>query len=365
MLVIYSDPHLGLVRSTNTTPASRKSLQQDLFAAVRGIHDKYQGAFKVCAGDFFDTYSNEEAIVSQAAPLFYDLDLCLSGNHDVVNREGKVGSLELLSELGHGSGAFIVVQAEYGSIYVNRCTTADAELFAVPHVATADLFEQALELAESKAAAAKQETSYSAIKKPSILLLHCNYDNELAAEKEATLNLSRLRASQLLETFDFVMIGHVHQPSSDFDGRLIMLGNVHPTGFGDLGDKYITLVDNGEVWHEPVYLAEEHEAQLDINDYLSERYAPLPERVRFLELTGHLAVEQANLLGRTLTELREQLPELRCLRSKVEFAAPEAIAKEQSVQTHRLPEIIEAELQSRPDQLAIWNETTGKETQNA
>lgn len=365
MLVIYSDPHLGLVRSTNTTPASRKALQQDLFTAVRAIHNRYEDAFKVCAGDFFDTYSNEEAVVSQAAPLFYDLDVCLSGNHDVVNREGKVGSLELLNELGHGSGAYIAVQADYDSYRVTRCSTQEAELILVPHVATADLFEQALEDAVAHAEAYRAEKSYQAVKRPCILLLHCNYDNELAAEKEATLNLSRIRASQLLEAFDYVMTGHVHQPSTDFNGRLIVLGNTHPTGFGDLGDKYITIVEQGQVRQELIYSAAQHEAVLDINEYLSGNYKPLPEHVRFLELTGHLQVESANLLGRTLTELRNELPQLRCLRSKVEFASPEAVKKEQSVQTHRLPEIIEAELQSRPDQLAIWNETTGKETQNA
>lgn len=355
MLIIYSDPHLGLLRSSNTTPASKKALQEDLFNAVERIHETYKGATKLCAGDFFDTYSNEESVITRAAPLFYDLDSCLSGNHDVVNREGKLGSLGLLAAL-HGVHSYeghICTQAEYGKASFSQARYADAEVFSVPHVANAELFEQSLRMAEAALASATHAQSV-----PTVLMLHCNYDNSLAAEKEATLNLTRERAGKLLETFNYIVMGHVHQPMADFDGRLQVIGNTHPTGFGDLGDKRILKLDNGLFESVPIYLAADHEAVVDV-DVLLEGQLFLPTETRFLQITGNLPVERAAELAKAISRLWKTVDGLRCLRSKVDFVKPDQVAEVNNSEGFlSLPEIIDQELQSRPDQLAIWKEVT-------
>jgi EAL domain-containing protein (putative c-di-GMP-specific phosphodiesterase class I) len=63
---------------------------------------------------------------------------------------------------------------------------------AVHHELTQTLFEEALEHAKHRAA------------KHSMLLLHCNYNSPFA-DNEATLNLTREKAEDLLKHFEYIL----------------------------------------------------------------------------------------------------------------------------------------------------------------
>lgn len=366
-IIVYTDPHLGLQRAAHTTPESKRRLQDALFAAVGEIHAlKYQNEgqnFLVCVGDFFDTYSNPEEVTARAARPLSQLDFCLSGNHDVVGRESKMGSLELLDRVLHRDpgqdSKLSVIAGAYGEPYCRSwlVLSHNCSMTFVPHVASSDLFEASLELAMKELDSLKALAGDKPIKH--YLFLHCNYDNDMAAEKEATLNLTASDAEVLLEHgFDYIVLGHVHQPSDHLGGRVIVLGNTHPTGFGDLGFKRIMMInEQGERYFESAYEAEIYEASLDLDDYLTGK-AALSSQVRFATLTGNIGPERAADLAKAVKQIWSECDGLMALRSVVSIENPMQVKTADAVSFRRLPEHIEKELADRPAQLAIWKEVT-------
>lgn len=362
MIIVYTDPHLGLQRAAHTTPESKKRLQDAQFKTVSDIHArKGPGDMLVCAGDFFDTYSNSEEVIARSAPLLSQVDICLSGNHDVVGRESKMGSLELLDSVlprdGNNS-RLDVVQARYGEPAYKGMVfpTGKVALHFVPHVATSELFDEALHMALER----KEAASGGLPDCKHYLFLHCNWDNPMAAEKEATLNLSKEDAEILLDHFDVIVLGHVHQPLDTMNGRVVVLGNTHPTGFGDLGTKRIMLIDPDTGLHsfETIYDAEVFDAAVDINDWLDGQAVVRPG-TRFLTIVGELPAERAGDLSKAVSELWKTLPNLMALRSVVELQSDAIAARGDAVVSfRRLPEFIEKELQGRPRLLSLWKEVT-------
>lgn len=370
-LIVYTDPHLGLQRAANTTPASKVRLQDQLFQSVADIHAmKGEDDELICNGDFFDTYSNDEEVIAKAYPLLRELKICLGGNHDVVNRASKMGSLELLSvmvdreyETGtHHTELPMVIQSAYGFAEAKSIVYPDdpVALHFVPHVATADLFDDSLRMAiekRQKAAAmwGKREERQHQVH---YLFVHANWDNPLAAEKDATLNLCADDADYLLTEggFDYIVLGHVHQPLDTKNGRVIVLGNTHPTGFGDTGTKRIMLIDKatGQPEFKEIYRAADHEATFDI----TQGDVTLRNDLRFVTLTGELPVARAPELAAVIKRCWETLPNLMALRSQVTFES-QALAKHtDTVAFTKLPDHIEKELQSEPELLALWKELT-------
>lgn len=368
-IIVYTDPHLGLQRAAHTTPESKRRLQDALFDAVSEIHAlKWVGEqqnYLVCVGDFFDTYSNPEEVTARAAGLLSEVDFCLSGNHDVVGRESKMGSLELLDKVLHRdtrkATQLNVIAGEYGKPHSNSwfVPSHNCSLTFVPHVATGDLFDESLELAMAGLEKLKSAAAAAECDAKHYLFLHCNYDNDLAAEKEATLNLSAEDAGILLEYgFDYIVLGHVHQPSDHLGGRVIVLGNTHPTGFGDLGHKRFMLIDSqGLPRFESLYNAELCEDGIDLDDYLTGRRA-LGEQVRFATLTGNIGPERAADLAKAVKQIWSEQAGLMALRSVVSIENPMQVKSADAVSFRRLPEHIEKELADRPAQLAIWKEVT-------
>lgn len=361
-LIVYTDPHLGLQRAAHTTPDSKRRLQDALFEAVKQVHAlKGPGDRLINVGDFFDTYSNPEEITARAAELLSQLDYCLSGNHDVVGRESKMGSLELLDQvLPRGSSCNLqVISSAYGEAHCRSWMDKahNCSMSFVPHVATAGLFDDSLELAMLELDKIRQLPGGDELKH--YLFLHCNYDNELAAEKEATLNLSSEDAKILLDSgFDYIVLGHVHQPSDHLAGRVIVLGNTHPTGFGDLGFKRIMLINNqGLPSFKPIYDAETCESVFDLDDYLAGKTVLGPQ-VRFATMTGDIGPERAADLAKAVKEIWDTCPGLMALRSVVSIKSTAVAKSADAVAFNRLPEHIERELADRPRLLAIWKEVT-------
>lgn len=377
MLIVYTDPHLGLQRAAHTTPDSKRRLQDAQFAMVKSIHSLKQ-SFQlegvqnelICVGDFFDTYSNPEEVIQRAAPLLSEVDKCLSGNHDVVGRESKSGSLELLDHIlpRNEECKLVVVDAEYGKASCKSWIyqTHPVTLTFVPHVATAGLFDESLELAMADLDKIRQTLDITnpyeeggGWKGKHYLFLHCNYDNSIAAEKEATLNLSAEDAQVLLDHgFDYIVLGHVHQPSEHKEGRVIVLGNTHPTGFGDLGDKRIMLIGtDGLPMFETIYRSERYEQAIDLDDYLNGQVG-IERKARFVTLTGDIGTERATDLAKAVKQIWAENEDLMALRSVVSIQSTALVKATDAVSFSRLPEHIEKELADRPALLAIWKEVT-------
>ena len=227
---LFTDPHLGTRRAAHTTRESAKRLTQALFDQAVKATD---GPSPLCLGDLFDRACNEEAILVQGFNVASYCMWTLAGNHDSTNRSDTVTSLDALKALH----CPIVSSPDLSTPYHQYLGDG---IFMVPHHASQELFETAMFHAAEHAA----ETRAG---KASVLMLHCNYDApDFMQVEDDTLNLSADVAERLLTAFDYIFLGHEHRPATYFDGRVVILGNTHPTSFADISDKYCYTLNIGD-----------------------------------------------------------------------------------------------------------------------
>lgn len=225
---LFTDPHLGTRRAAHTTRESAKKLTQALFEQALTITEN--GSNPICLGDLFDRAFNDEATLVQGYQVADRCLITLAGNHDETNREGTVTSLRALQEMGANLCASKNLSVPYHQYLGDG-------IFMVPHHASQELFETALFHAAEHAA-------HDRAGKASVLMLHCNYDApDFMDVQDDSLNLPASVADQLLNAFDYIILGHEHRPASHFDSRVLVMGNTHPTSFSDISDKYSYTLD--------------------------------------------------------------------------------------------------------------------------
>ena len=355
ILRFFTDPHIGKELKANTTPASRTLLSQQLtLHALQAATMPHPAGKRVeatiCGGDLFDTDTNPEHILLAGAKVAQKCTVVLGGNHDVVNIKGRESSLSALAELTEDE-RFIMPPGP-GKVKTDIRVFGDVMLFTVPHHARQQEFEQALEQARRQADDSEAERK--------LLLVHCNYNLTFEAG-ENDLNLTDAKARQLLQVFDYIVMGHDHRPRWECDDRLLILGNTHPTSFSDLGEKYVWFYDSeSNTWHREVNAADALmvvKASDLIDDWKlgrMEAYAA-PE---WVDIVGELPPEAAADLAKAIRQLWKENEYLYAVRaSKVLFraegesneAVPEAAQK-------TLIEIVEEQLAGSPDLLALFRE---------
>ena len=360
ILRFFTDPHVGKELKANTTPASRSLLAKQLHlhaiqAATMPHPEDRKVEATICGGDLFDTDSNPEFVLLAGAHVAEKCDLVIGGNHDVINVADRTSSLHALSVLT--TDQRFVLPPEPGKVSVHRRGYGPAglhaiELFTVPHHARQQEFEEALEQARQQAEACPAERK--------LLLVHCNYHLTFEAG-ENDLNLTDAKARHLLQVFDYIVMGHDHRPRRECDGRLIVLGNTHPTSFSDQGVKYTWFYDSQtNDWTQVVNASDESmqvKASELIADWKTEslhRY----EGVEWLDIVGSLPPEAAVDLAKAIRELWRKGGYLYAIRaSKVLFIA-EGENNDQPVGAAQktLIEIVEDQLASSPDLLALFRE---------
>lgn len=324
MIVFYTDPHLGLKRLANTTHDSAERLRKAIFSSAMAVKQILSGhpPFRICLGDLFDSYSNDEETILQGYDLMSFTDVVLAGNHDVIARAEKFSSLGLLQKFVSG-----VAMLNYGDAGHATYEVGNTDLFFIPHTATQELFEQSLQGAEKEAE--KSE-------KWKVLCLHCNYN--LGHETtETTLNLSEERALELLSSFHRILIGHEHNTRQFFDGRLTILGNIHPTGFTDISDKYAWAYDDetGELDKIKIWDKRLH--------FWSGKASQFPEgkEFQFVDLEDDLPPGKAAALASKLFKADTYAVRL----SKKEMDVSSELSLDTD-QFGKLPDLIEADLEN-------------------
>jgi DNA repair exonuclease SbcCD nuclease subunit len=344
-LIIYTDPHLGVTRTGNTTPRSRQLLRDSIcntlddILMMKGADDHL-----ICLGDLFDSYSNSEAIISEGMQVVARTDLTLAGNHDVVADADKVGSLGLIAE--HYPDK--VCMAPFNQPFADGMTIGDVNVVAVPHVTTQTLFEESLDMAAHLMTDKQIDLSL-----PSVLCLHCNLESPHALT-ETSLNLTKERAEELLGTFGYIFCGHEHQPRDLFDGRLIILGNVHPTGFADISDKRIAILDASGVRFQQVWGKDENYAEWDVNED-----PPLDSTdAQFVRIKGSVPSENIAQVSKAVNRLWKTSPGLLALRSEVTVDDIVQEQQDDGATAETLPSLIAKELESSPAMKAMWEEFT-------
>lgn len=221
-ILFYTDPHFSLARRENVTETSLRAREAFCLGYLDELTSRYTSV--VCLGDLFDRANNKEEAILKANEAIEHTTYVLAGNHDIINREGAVSSLHLLSEIAPEK---IILDP----IAIPLC--CGVTLHFIPHHRTQSEFDTALETAyESCSPTGKH-----------FLLLHCNYDSPYA-DKEQDLNLSGGMAEKLLTKFDTILIGHEHAARDLLGGRVRIIGSLFPTSFGDVEAKHRALVYN-------------------------------------------------------------------------------------------------------------------------
>ncbi|WP_299310645.1 metallophosphoesterase [uncultured Halomonas sp.] len=221
-ILFYSDPHFGLARRENVTESSLRAREAYCVGYLNQLTQGYD--LVVCLGDLFDRAHNKEEVILRAAKAVEHTDYILAGNHDLINREGAISSLNLLKEICPSK---VVLDP--------MTVTSGVHLHFVPHHRTQAEFDQALDVAFSQVNGGKH-----------FLLLHCNFDSPYA-DKEQDLNLTGAQAERLLTRFDTILIGHEHAGRDLLGGRVKIVGSLFPTSFGDAEAKHRALVYDTEL----------------------------------------------------------------------------------------------------------------------
>lgn len=360
VLRFFTDPHVGKELKANTTPASRALLAEQirlhgLQAATMPHPEDRKVVATICGGDLFDTDSNPEHVLLAGAQVAEKCTVVLGGNHDVINATGRTSSLHALAVLTCDER--FVLPPEPGKVAVDRKGFGPAglhqvELFTVPHHARQQEFEQALAVAKSQAEACGAERK--------LLLVHCNFNLTFEAG-ENDLNLSDAKARHLLQTFDYIVMGHDHRPRRECEGRLIVLGNTHPTSFSDQGTKYTWFYDSQtNDWTQVVNAGDglmEVEASKLLEDWHNERLQEYAG-AEWIDIRGTLEPDQGVDLAKAIRELWRKGDFLYAIRaSKVLYrAAGQTDDQVTGAAQKTLIEIVEEQLSNSPDLLELFLE---------
>lgn len=283
MLTIFNDTHCGAIRSAGTTPRTQWELRQwnlDLFGSLLNSADDSDIMY---LGDLFDTFS---VPLSDFWGVYKLLDNWLArhpnrkmylvaGNHDLSKTSTTMSSFHLLGGIlsQHHAGVQIITEPcgiRYG--------------YVIPHLPNQDLFDAAL------AEVPECET----------LFLHCNYDNNFAAESDQSLNLTKEQAGKV--PVKYIVIAHEHQ-TKVVGNRIFIPGNQLPTSVADwLGTdrkSYLQIEQGKEPalvsWLEPAGIFERVNWR-----------EPEIVSAKFVRLEGEASAEEAQEVVETVARYRQQ-----------------------------------------------------------
>ncbi len=337
--VWYSDPHIGLNLGANTTPDSRARLKQFVLSNVSNHTVPHPTI--ACAGDFFDTYQNAEEVIIASSPLARRTSKILAGNHDVTNIASRRGSLDVVDAMHPGR----VVGCEFGASKFQTWEVGDIEYFLIPHHSSQDLYEAALDAA---AVAAK-----GSLCPMQVLVAHSNYDSPFVKDT-VTLELTKRKAASLLESFNFIMLGHEHNHRTDLGDRVIVIGSPHPVTYGDMTDKFLLSVEGGDVQLIQTWSANRH--------YLSTDHSTLLEKItadhQFVRITGDIHAAEVHVLA---SNIRKAWTSYRPFAIKTDVNILSGTSEQtrfEGMTPDRIIDIVKKELKDQPELLALFKEVS-------
>lgn len=231
MLNVLNDLHIGVQRSSGTTPLTQWKLRQSVIAQADEMITEVDTDLMIL-GDLFDTHFvpfhdwlAAWQILDTWLSRHRDRTLYLvAGNHDLSKTSTTIGSFQALGRVLSEKHFNVVVVLEPQEI---------PHGYIIPHLPNQDLFDQALaQVLEGTPA----------------LFLHCNYDNNFAVQSDQSLNLSADVAEGITANGTHIVIAHEHQTRL-FGKRIWIPGNQIATSVSDcLGTdkKRKLVVDRGQ-----------------------------------------------------------------------------------------------------------------------
>lgn len=217
ILSVLNDTHIGVIRSSGTTPKTTSELRHTGIACFNDLLVMCKGTDLLINGDLFDTsnilYSDLwDAMEVMRAFLLANPEStvwCARGNHDIARNGAVLSSFDLFCRVMTATcgGKFITVDEP---TYLEKY-----DAYVLPHLRNQDLFDEAI----------------SKVPKCTFLFLHCNYDNKFAVQSDHSLNLTQDQAIRL--PVDHIIFGHEHQAKTALKGKVVITGNQIPTSVAD------------------------------------------------------------------------------------------------------------------------------------
>jgi len=282
MLTVLNDVHIGVLRSAGTTPESQWLLRQDVLICFKALLPNCGDV--LILGDLFDTgnvpiYDVLETYEILSAWLIAHPQSRLysvAGNHDLNRTSTVLSSFQFLGKLLAGRFPNQYVHIEQPSMTPHG--------YVVPHLRNQDLFDAAI--------AAVPECKY--------LFLHCNYDNNFAAQSDQSLNLSKEQAEVCKA--EKIVIAHEHH-RRDFN-RILIPGNQIGTSVSDWlpnVDKFLLeITEHGHSW---ICAATRTDNLIELN------YRELTQTLhKFVKVTGSVAAEELSGVLTTINKFRSKSP---------------------------------------------------------
>jgi len=348
---LFSDPHIGLDRRAHTTTKSRAALKMALYSAADQVACSITAGQTLCLGDLFDKSHNDEVTIMQGYKVASQCDLVLGGNHDVPNREGTVSSLEVVNEALRSKGNILTPCVGQSLYFNNKFNKNNAgRVFSVPHQSSQSLFDETIGILLDEPA--EEDTL-------EIVILHCNYECGFA-DNEISLNLTSEAADQLLERFDYVFIGHEHESRVLKDGRLIIVGNTHPTSFSDISDKFVWYIDEHDEIQKELIWEEETGFKLLSFNSLPEEVNDFKTEAQFIEVQGTLSVEEYAGVADFMVKVWEANPQAYMIRNNLKPIEQDDIEEIGLTEIDDLPAHITEELKDDEDMKKLWESYLGK-----
>lgn len=348
-LGFFTDPHLGVERTGNTTSLSRTLMRQHVYDCTLSVIDNLRecGAEKVyCLGDLLDKSSNDEDVIQQAGEIVQRIDGVLAGNHDIRNRVDKLSTLGLLRKLmSFDNGLKIVASANPAQPSYEVVTHNNDEIgiVFVPHVLSQAVFEESV-----KKAIDVFDGRYIQC---TILCLHCNVSetNAIDTTKESTtLFLTAELAAQARTAFNFVLVGHEHVPKQE--DNLYVLGNVFPLSFGEIADRFGWILDTEKMTMERKvfsFVAESDFADIEAADMLSTGGA-IETRACLVSVNGVIKKADSADMARALQKFWKVNPDLFMVRNATQIEGAASVQDARTFVPRTLSEIVDAAVDATP-----------------
>lgn len=298
---IFSDPHLGTKRQAHTTRSSSQKLSESIYQLTEEVASRRKGKM-LCLGDLFDKAHNDESTLVRGHLIADKCDMVIAGNHDETNRESATTTLRALETM---MGNLIVATPDLSSPYFYRLE--NSPYFIVPHHASQEVFDKALGEALVAAEGSKLDHTY--------LLLHCNYNCPFDTE-DSTLNLSPEMAEWLLSVFSRIFLGHEHNPKTFMGDRVVLVGNVHPTSFSDISDKFAwdLVPGTNELHKRTIWSQADHYREVKYGEEL-----PDLQGVQFVDVVGAEPVEDGTQVAQFVRSVWEESDTLLAVRNNVQI----------------------------------------------
>lgn len=273
MLKFITDPHLGRNAVSHTTASSRALLNVRIQQTLSTQLDNADCP-TVLAGDLFHKAHNSEETIAAGMAAALRCDIVLAGNHDLTNRANSESSLQLLAKVPELKNTIVI--ADIGATLVRSETLGGVDITFIPHHTHQDLFDSAVAYAVANC-------------EGHIVCLHCNVECGYAESNNAALNLNKDQIEALLNKFDYVVVGHEHNHRWGYNGHLLVLGNLHPTSFSDISDKFSWTYDpEANQWHsECTWKSSQRYLSITAQDFMT--YGLALTGREFVEITGELA----------------------------------------------------------------------------